>query len=136
ENAAALGESSVFPSLIKQIEKEAPKGKGKPAKASSLNLAAQEGEYTCMKCHRTSKESDCNNLQCPHCGGSMLEKTADGGRPDMYEEYAKEELVALCATQAIADREAGQIRGNQVRVQPMKVKTAGDNPPDEGPDYY
>lgn len=46
ENAAALGESSVFPSLIKQIEKEAPKdkAKGRPAKASSLVLADAEDD--------------------------------------------------------------------------------------------
>ena len=27
----------------------------------------------CLNCHRISSESDCNNLQCPFCGGNMKE---------------------------------------------------------------
>lgn len=34
--------------------------------------------YTCIKCHRTSNASDCNNLQCPHCGGNMIDAPAQG----------------------------------------------------------
>jgi hypothetical protein len=137
ENAAALGESSVFPSLIKQIEKEAPKSKGKPAKASSLHLADEEPMSVEDQLQRENEEEGRQDRELheeiakrppANTVFAVFEQTSD--------QYGKEELVALCATQEIADREAGQIRGNQVRVQPMQVKTAGDNPPDEGPDYY
>lgn len=30
-------------------------------------------KYACEKCHRISKGSDCNNLQCPFCGGNLRE---------------------------------------------------------------
>ena len=51
----------------------------------SVNEAGKQSsaddKYTCMKCHRTSKESDCNNLQCPHCGEACV-KTASDNPPD------------------------------------------------------
>jgi hypothetical protein len=27
----------------------------------------------CLRCSRQSNEADCNNLQCPYCGGNMKE---------------------------------------------------------------
>lgn len=47
-----------------------------------------EEEFKCMKCRRISGISDCNNLQCPHCGGSMMEL------PDDREDDESQELPA------------------------------------------
>ncbi len=30
-------------------------------------------EYECDNCHRVSVGSDCNNLNCPFCGGALRE---------------------------------------------------------------
>jgi ssDNA-binding Zn-finger/Zn-ribbon topoisomerase 1 len=48
--------------------------------SEAAKVSAEDDEYTCMKCHRTSDASDSNNLQCPHCGGNM--KTAEYSQED------------------------------------------------------
>jgi hypothetical protein len=82
-----LGDKSIFSDLMDAIiaergkrerKEKRQKERARPAMVSSLHIAAAEEDekLTCLKCHRTSKASDSNNLQCPHCGGNM--KTAGG----------------------------------------------------------